>query len=82
VQRRQKLDRNAARGFLALRGQEILTKLSRPGLAFFLGDVPGNKEEVARTNNGDEGCHGRLNRGKRDFQSFETFVDGHWCSSI
>src|SRR4029077_6866576 len=82
MQRRQNLNRYAAGRFRTLRGNEIFTELANPGLAVFFGDVPGNEEEIARANNGDKSSHGRLSLGERDFQSFETLVDGHRGSLV
>src|SRR5712691_10822843 len=77
MQRCQELNGNATRCFFTFRDKEVFPKLTGPGLAFRLGDVTGNEEEVAGTNNRDESRHRRLSHGKSNVQSFKTVVDGH-----
>jgi hypothetical protein len=81
MQCRQDFDGNAAGGLLALRNEEIVAKLSHPRSSALFCDMPGNEKKIAAADARHESSYGRLNSGKRDFQGFQSFVDGHCGSS-
>src|SRR5258707_9953104 len=77
LQRCQQINGDELCGLLSFRGGQVRAEFAGPRLAVFFGNVPGNEDEVAGTDERNKGGAWRVELGKDDVARFQLFVDGH-----
>src|SRR5260370_13585573 len=81
LQRCQQVNGDELCGLLSFRGGQVRAEFAGPRLAVFFGNVPGNEDEVAGTDERNKGGAWRAGLGKDDVARFQLFVAGPWNAS-
>src|SRR5260370_6948524 len=82
LQRGQQVDRDGLRGLPSFRDGQIRTEFAGPGLAVFFGNVPGDEDEVAGTDERNKGGDRRGGHRARGVWVFLLFFDRHRTASL